>query len=51
VSNPALSAVIVVATGTLDGEKDFKPEQEFYCKRKFDFVPEMQATKKFEAMQ
>jgi hypothetical protein len=37
-SNLAFSTVVIVATGTLNGDQDFKPEQEFYCKRKFGFV-------------
>jgi hypothetical protein len=39
-----------VATGTLDGDKDFKPEQGFYCKRRFGFVAKIEGSKEFETM-
>jgi hypothetical protein len=44
-SNPALSTVVIIATGTLDGDKGLKLDQEFYCKRKFAFVPSISGTK------
>ena len=34
----------------MEGGKDFKPEQEFYCKRRYDFIPELQGTTKHETM-
>ncbi len=36
-TDPARAEIILVGIGTLDREKSFKPEYEFYCKRRFDF--------------
>jgi hypothetical protein len=33
----ARAGIILVGIGTLDGEKSFKLEHEFYCKGRFDF--------------
>jgi hypothetical protein len=33
------SSSAFVGIGTLGGEKSFKPEHEFYCERRFDFLP------------
>jgi len=42
--------MILMGIGTLDGEKNFKPEHEFYCKRRFDFLPELQSTTKHKTL-
>jgi len=49
-TNPANSDTLVVMTGCLDGEKDFVPELEFFCKNRYHSMPEVQETKKFETM-
>jgi hypothetical protein len=33
------------------GEKSFTPEHEFYCKSRFDFLPELQGATKHETLQ
>jgi hypothetical protein len=42
----ARAGIILVGIGTLDGEKSFKLEHEFYCKGRFDF----QGTTKHETL-
>ena len=49
-TDPARAGIILVGIGTLDGEKSFKPEHEFYCKRRFNFPPELQGTTKHETL-
>jgi len=38
--------MILVGIGTPDREKSFKPEYECDCKRRFDFLTELQGTTK-----
>jgi hypothetical protein len=45
-TGPARAGIILAGIGTLDGEKSFKPEHEFYCKMRFNFLPELQGTTK-----
>jgi hypothetical protein len=49
-TDPARAGIILVGIGTLDGEKSFKPEHEFYCKRRFDFLLELQGTTKHKTL-
>ncbi|TRX98244.1 hypothetical protein FHL15_000889 [Xylaria flabelliformis] len=43
--------VLVVPVGIIDGDKaDFKPELEFYCRGRVDWVDPIENTKAFETM-
>ncbi|KAI1744252.1 glutathione-dependent formaldehyde-activating, GFA [Xylaria scruposa] len=43
--------VLVVPVGIIDGDKaDFKPELEFYCRGRADWVDPIENTQTFEAM-
>ncbi|KAI1190525.1 Mss4-like protein [Nemania serpens] len=53
VSSQTLSKpdMIVVPVGIVDGDKTaFKPQSEFYCKRRADWVPAIEGSKTFERM-
>jgi hypothetical protein len=47
-----LEDVVIVMTGTMDNvQGEWKPMREYYCKRRFGWVPEMEGTQRMWEVQ
>jgi hypothetical protein len=45
-ANPAPTENVVVTSGTLDGEKDFRPDRELSYENRFPFLEDLRGTEK-----
>ncbi|KDQ19561.1 hypothetical protein BOTBODRAFT_153498 [Botryobasidium botryosum FD-172 SS1] len=47
-TNKTYEGVVIVTSGTLDGEYEWKPQNELYCKRRRGWVPEVEGTNRLQ---
>lgn len=51
-ANPMLKDAVIVSTGTMNLPRSaWSPDQEFYCKRRRDWIPRVIQTQKWNAME